>query len=415
MIREAAGTMGLRVATLGITFAASILYARFLGPHDYGLYAYTIAWQALAAVPASLGLGEYLLREASKTRDRRVRRYLLGWADRRTVPAGLLAALILIGFGWLAPVPTGAAELFTIAAFLPLLNNLASLRQSILRASGYTLTSQWPALLLAPVLMLIGILSWWLVERRLNASVLMVSMLGATGIGLVVSQMIQRKLVFTAGHVMAHPPIRLRAALPFMWLAALTLINNRIDLIMLGSLKGASDAGIYAVATRGAELVTFVLMAINMVIAPRIARYFHQGDMARLQRLVSASARRGFLVTLPLAIGLSAGGPWLLNTVFGAAYLPGAIALSILATAQLVNVATGSVGLILNMTGHERVTAKAVGSAAVLNLALNALLVPSLGIEGAAIASGISLIGWNLLLWRAVRRLLGLRPSAFGL
>lgn len=416
MIREAIGTMGLRIGALAVTFIANILYARILGPHEYGLYAYVIAWQALAAVPASLGLGEYLLREASKAHETDERHRLLAWADRRTAPAALVAAMALITLGWLAPLPTGAATLFTLAALLPLINNLAGLRQSILRASGYILTSQWPSTLLAPTLMLLGILGWWLIERRLNAIVLMASMLAATTIGLLVSQQLQRRLITRKGdgRGILHD-IRLSAALPFMWLAALNLINSRIDLIMLGSIKGASDAGIYAVASRGAELVAFVLVAVNMVIAPRVARYHHQGDRALLQRLVSASARRGFLVTLPLAVGLITAGPWLLQTVFGAEYTRGALALSILSCAQLVNIATGSVGLILNMTGHERITARAIGFSAVLNFGLNMLLVPPLGLEGAAVASGLSLIAWNLLLWRAVRRELGLRPSAFGI
>ncbi|MGB8274445.1 MAG: polysaccharide biosynthesis C-terminal domain-containing protein, partial [Alphaproteobacteria bacterium] len=174
-------------------------------------------------------------------------------------------------------------------------------------------------------------------------------------------------------------------------------------------------AGIYAVAIRAAELLTFVLAAVNTVIAPRVASYYYQGDSVRLQRLLSASARRALLLTLPLGLMLIIAGPWLLNTVFGAEYAPGAIAMAILAGAQLVNVAAGSVGLVLNMTGHERITAWGVGLAAILNIALNALLIPLWGIEGAAIATASSLVAWNLILWLAVRRHLGLRPSALGI
>lgn len=70
----------------------------------------------------------------------------------------------------------------------------------------------------------------------------------------------------------------------------LYLVNNRADLIMLGSLRGAHDAGIYAVASKAGDLVIFFLMAASMVLSPRIARFYHKSEHERLATFCAGSS-----------------------------------------------------------------------------------------------------------------------------
>ena len=63
--------------------------------------------------------------------------------------------------------------------------------------------------------------------------------------------------------------------------------------------------------------------------------------------------------------------------------------------------------MLLNMTGHERDTALVVGMSAVANIALNLLLIPRLGLEGAAIATALGTLAWNVLLSYFVYKRLG--------
>jgi len=70
--------------------------------------------------------------------------------------------------------------------------------------------------------------------------------------------------------------------------------------------------------------------------------------------------------------------------------------LLILLVGQVVNVMSGSVGFILQMTGKEKIYQNILLLALVCNIVLNILLIPKFGIEGAAIASTFSLLFWNL-------------------
>jgi O-antigen/teichoic acid export membrane protein len=97
----------------------------------------------------------------------------------------------------------------------------------------------------------------------------------------------------------------------------------------------------------------------------------------------------------------------IMAAVFGADFSRGAIALAILSAAQLVNAITGPANSLLDMTGHQNDTLKATIAGVLANVTLNALLIPRWDIAGAAIATGASLILWNVLLVILVRRRLG--------
>jgi O-antigen/teichoic acid export membrane protein len=106
-------------------------------------------------------------------------------------------------------------------------------------------------------------------------------------------------------------------------------------------------------------------------------------------------------------------GHYFLN-IFGQDFVDGKGALIILSVGRLLNVAFGSVGAIMIMTGHEREAAFGVGVSAVANVMLNATLIPKWGINGAALATTISLILWNVTLCTYVFRRLGINATILG-
>ena len=104
-----------------------------------------------------------------------------------------------------------------------------------------------------------------------------------------------------------------------------------------------------------------------------------------------------------------------MGAVFGEEYADGRIALAILCVGQLTNALVGSVGFLLNMTGNERDVAKGFAIAAIINIALNLVLIPLFGIEGAAFATAVSMMVWNVLLYRQARAKLGIDSSVMSI
>jgi O-antigen/teichoic acid export membrane protein len=104
--------------------------------------------------------------------------------------------------------------------------------------------------------------------------------------------------------------------------------------------------------------------------------------------------------------------PWILK-LFGQEFVAGTESLRILCIGQIINASTGSVGLILNMTGHEKYNVMSLSLGTGINLLLNLLLVPQFGLIGAAIAAATSMIVWNLCsAWHTVKQV-KINPTAF--
>lgn len=409
LVRSAAGTAALKIAATGIAFVASLVYARALGPHGFGLYAYVMAWVAVLTIPSGLGIPSYLVREGAK--HPLATGSLRRWADRRVAITGILSGIILV-IASLLPSAHEARDLFFMAAPIPLLANLSMVRQSLIQARGWIVRSQWPQLLFAPSVTLVLLGALWLWRNAIHPMDIVVATVVAALAQLAINI---KQLGQTASAEKPSTPWAVKEAMPFMWISALHLVVTRVDLILLGSMRSASEAGIYAVASRAAEFVPFFLTAAGVAIAPKVSSLYHQGADAQLQRLASSAARRLLWLTLPLAAILIFAALPLLEAFYGAAYSEGATALKILALAQFFNVLSGPVGTLLNMTHHASASAKAFAFAAAINVLLNLILIPLFGITGAASATATSLILCNIIRWYWVRRHLRIKPSALGI
>ena len=106
-------------------------------------------------------------------------------------------------------------------------------------------------------------------------------------------------------------------------------------------------------------------------------------------------------------------GEWLLVTLFGSEFGGAYWPLLILGLGQLANAGFGATAMLLNMTGFERDVTRVVAIAAGLNVGLNLALIPFFGVIGAAVATSVSLLFWNVWLWQVVRWRLGVSSLAF--
>lgn len=162
-----------------------------------------------------------------------------------------------------------------------------------------------------------------------------------------------------------------------------------------------------------ATLAAFGLEAVNMVVAPRFAELYTRGHIERLQQLVTISAWVVLAFNVMITGFFVPAGHFFLTLVFGEEFAASYASLLILLGGQLVNSAAGSVGYLINMTGHERETVRSMALAAGINILLGLLWIPRWGILGAAGATAISMTVWKGLLWWRVRQRLGINSLAF--
>jgi len=203
--------------------------------------------------------------------------------------------------------------------------------------------------------------------------------------------------------------------IPLLFLGAITLLNNSIDVLLL-PFVGASDSdlAVYGTSTRVVRLIAFGLQAVNAIFPAVVAELYAKRKLLELQRQASLSAGILAAFTIPLSIVLIVGGKLILGA-FGEQYVAGYPVLVVLAVGQLVNAGTGSVGFILALTGNERLSLRILVTSLILNAALVTGLYPVFGLVGAAMGNTIAISAWNIAMVIAVRKKIGIHPTVLSL
>jgi len=423
LLKGSAGTFALKIISTGLAFVISLLLARLLGAKGYGIYAYTMAWVNLLGVLATLGLDRLIVREIAVYQTQSewgLMRGLLRLSKQvvLVVSTGLALVVALIVWNLIGSSNPLMLVSFWIALTLLPLVTLNSLRQAALRGLNRVVVGQIPEMFIQPMVFIIVIAAVYLfIEKNFTASRAIGMNVVAAGVAFVIGTRLLHKNLPKAAkknYPVYEMRVWTRSALHMMLIAFMQVINARADILMLGTIKGTNATGIYAVATKGAELITFILLAVNTALAPTIASLYASREMKRLQRLVTQSARIILLISLPIGLGLILFGKWFLFLLFGQEFEQGSTALSILSVGQIVNATMGSVGLLLIMTGHERDVAFGVGLSTILNVILNSVLIPLWGFNGAALATASSMTVWNISLSIWVYKRLGIHTTALG-
>lgn len=414
----------LRAANTVLGFLVAMVLARALGVDGYGVYSYAFTLISILAIPAKFGLPGLLVREVAKARASNAWGELRGvvrWCN--AVASAFAIALIAAGAllaTLLAPRFT-ASQLGAFAwglALVPFMV-LGELRGAALRGLGRVIQGQLPELVLRPAFLGLScaVLLFVAGARVDPAQAMALHALGGTfafAVGAYLFLRVRPAPVAAATPIY-HGREWFYAAMPMAFTAGIQFINHHMDMLILGLFEPAGQVGIYRAAVQLSSLVGVALMAINQVVAPQFAARYAQGDLAGVQRLAAASARLVLVMALPLTLLMVFFGDWLLGKIFSQEFAAGHLALGLLAVGQLLNSAFGSVVMLLNMSGHESRTARGVGVAALVGVALNFLLVPAFGTAGAATATMLTVLLWNVILWLEVRRSLGVDSTAFGL
>ncbi len=187
----------------------------------------------------------------------------------------------------------------------------------------------------------------------------------------------------------------LKNSLPLMLASSVQLIMGWVDIIMLGTMQSTTDVGVYHVVIKVASLSIIPAFALNGIATRKFAEFYEAGNIPGLLQFIKNSSRLFFYISFPLVLLIGICAPYIL-TLFGNEFHGGTLALRILLVGQFMPAFSGSIGNILKMTNHQIALQYIMIISLLLNISLNYLLIPLYGINGAAAASTLSLILWNI-------------------
>jgi O-antigen/teichoic acid export membrane protein len=190
------------------------------------------------------------------------------------------------------------------------------------------------------------------------------------------------------------------------------LIINWAPSIILGISATSEEVGIFSTASRVAWLVSFVLIAVNSIVAPKFAELYARKDLNQIKKVAKKGSMIMAIAVVPFA-GIMLFFPEKVMMLFGSEFESGAIYLQIIAIGQIVNSLTGSVGFLLTMTGHEKIQRNIVILSAIATIVLCFILIPFFGAIGAAIVLAAVLSVSNIVAIFYVKKYLGFYSIPF--
>ncbi|MGH2739265.1 MAG: oligosaccharide flippase family protein [Actinomycetota bacterium] len=405
--------VGLVVAMVA-TLATQVLITRVLGAAAFGVV--TVATQAAFILAAATRVG---MDHAS------VRRVAIevGAGERSRVRAivnraAWIAGVVSVGFGVLMFIvadplgrafttsPNGRVAFQAAALTLP----FAGLVQVYLGATRglkimrHTLYVFWMG---QPVAWILLMAIGWAVSRSIETSVLTYGL--SWLLAAVAAAWAWRRETAEFGHDHPHPGevgALLRFGGPRAPAALFAQALFWLDLFVLARYATSAEVGVYAAAVRAGQVILLFQISVSYMFSPFVADLFERGQREQLDRLYKLLTRWTVTVTLPVLIVLAVAPDTALR-LFGANFGGGSDALLILVAGQVVRSSAGAVGFMLIMVGRTGWDLIVYAASVTLDVGVAVLLVPSLGIEGAATAGALTLGLSNLarlwLIWRFVR------------
>ncbi|MCA1454372.1 polysaccharide biosynthesis C-terminal domain-containing protein [Bradyrhizobium sp. BRP22] len=414
--RGVAGTILLKVGSGGLAFALFSLAARAMSPDAFGAFAMWLSVAQIASVVGLVGqelllvrfLNEYQVREQADL----TKGVLL--SSLKISSIGMLIVIIAIAAGasvrgdtWLLILAVSA---FTaVNAGLMLGSQIARSLISILMGEGNREFFWRIAVVLFLVAALFG-------HGRLDPAQLLAVMAIAMAIGLAIQVVtIARALPNLRNVPAGSESSRWRSSALHFWVSSiLEAANQYFDVILVYWMLDPATAGVYFAASRLANIFAMLSAALYSFGARRLPSLYFSKNHREFGHTLQLMAEVTALCVIAGLAVVWIGAPHLLG-LFGPHFAAQQWVLIVLALGTAFQAAGGPSAAILQVTGHERDYVPVVAGNVVLRLVGFLVLIPWLGVLGAAISATVSLALATIALNVLCRRRTGVDPSILAL
>ena len=376
-----------RLVRLIVGLLMTVWIARYLGPEEFGLWNYAIAFTAIFSAFSTLGLDSIVVRELVRAPS--LRDELLGTAFALKVAGGLVCLVVTaVAIGYARPAEPLTAALVFISAggFVFQSTSVIDMYFQSRMQSKFTVYATNLAFLIVAIVKVVLLIS----SAKLIAFALAglaEAMLSAVFLVLCFRRCVSGEIAWRWSRDIALN--LLRDSWPLILAGLSVMIYMRIDQIMIGEILGNSSVGVYSVAMRISELWYFLPGAIVSSVYPGLIACREIDPklyLLRLQRLFGAVIWLG----IAIAVFITLGGQLIVEGLFGQSYVDATEPLQIHVWGGIfVGLGIAS-GIWFAAENLARYSLYRTLSGCVLNVSLNVIAIPKFGVSGAALSTVLS-------------------------
>jgi O-antigen/teichoic acid export membrane protein len=411
----------VRVAAALLALVSQVLLARFMGRFEFGIYIYVWTWVLMIGAMSDVGLSSAARRFIPEYTELNQPELLRGFlSGSKWLAFGVACTIGLVG----AVIVTLLAphlETFTViplylaCAAVPIYG-LVQIQAGIAQSYDWTNMALMPFYIWRALAIVVLVGGCWLIGAPTDAVTAMAIAVGTT-YAVTFAQLIalnrRLKAKVPAGPKRYAVKTWYATSIPIFVVEGFYLLLTYVDILTLEHFRSPGEVAVYYAAARLLAIVAFVYFAIAGATTHKFTQYHVAGDKERLRKFFAETARWTFWPSLALCAAILAFGKPLLS-LFGAGFTSGYAVMFILAVGMLARAAVGPAERLLNMLGERRQCAVVYAIAFAINLALCVLLIPRIGIEGAAVATSTALVMESIMLYLVAKRRLGFHVFIMG-
>lgn len=390
---------GIRIISAVIALVSQVLLARWMGSFEYGIFVLVWVSMIIAGNLSCLGFHTSIIRYIPEYLEKKLFAELRGIIlASRLFSLAVSTAIALAGLAFIR-FNAGSIEPFYVVPFylgmfcLPMIA-LSDVLQGMSRAHSWPFSALAPIYLVRPILILLLMVMAIGTGYDASAETAVTCALVATYATTI------GQLVFVTNAVDRRIPSGPRKVLFNQWLAVslpiflvegfFFLLTNA-DVLMVGFFMTPHDVAIYFATVKILALVHFVYFAVKAGVAQRYAQFAHSGDDEKLAAFARQTVAWTFWPSLLMAAFVLLFGQFLLQ-LFGSDFTAGYPLLFVLLAGIAARASVGPAESVLTMSGNQNACAKVYAATLAVNLILNFILIPILGLWGAAIATGLAML-----------------------
>jgi O-antigen/teichoic acid export membrane protein len=411
----------VRVTGAMLALVSQVLLARWMGQFEFGIYIYVWTWVLMIGALSDVGLSSAARRFIPEYSELKAFDRLRGFlSGSRWLAFGIATAIGAVGALAITVLAPYIDHFTVIPLYLACV--IIPIYGIVQTQAGIAQAYDWPNLAFVPfyIWRQIGITvlmggAWAFGAPTDAVTAMIIGIVACWTVALGQLFLLNRRLrqKVEPGPKRYDVKVWFGTSLPIFVVEAFYLLLTYVDILALEHLRSPDEVAVYYAAARLLALVAFVYFAIAGATTHKFTQYHVAGDKERLRKFFRETMRWTFWPSLAACAAILALGRPLLS-LFGENFDRGYPVMFILAVGLLSRAAVGPAERLLNMLGVRKQCAAIYAAAFVINLVLCLLLIPPLGVEGAAIATATALVFESVLLFVIARRRLGYHVFIIG-
>jgi O-antigen/teichoic acid export membrane protein len=412
----------IKIASAGLSYLMLVAFARMLGADDYGKFGVMLNLGIVLSTVIGFGLPTAILRWWPEYLVKNDPAKAAG-AMTGSVAVLAIATLLLLLVGAFASAFGLGQDIFgfrygAIAiAVLAAVTIFGDFLSGALRATERTVFAMAPRDIIwrvsSPLLAFVVFRASGLANAGLAIVCVIIVLLIIDIIQYAGLRKIVRAMVNSAVPKADWPVWRI-TLLPIWGAAILTALIQQLDVVVVGSMLGTTEAGAYFAAQKTASLLGLAMIAGGLVGAPIMAAHFHANKISELQKLCRLIAIAIAATTMIGVVVEVLFGRQLLG-IFDASYAASYPILMVLCLGFAIDSLSGPNSYMMQVVGLERSYLRIMFVVYCIVLALQVVLIPRYGAIAAAGANALGTCLWNVTAIWLLRRKIGVDPSILSL